>query len=304
MKHIFTLTVAVLLFYNAQSQEAFLPEIFGQFENVRDLAISPNGEEIYFTIETPRKEFSSIACIRKKGKKWSKPKIATFSGQFKDLEPFFSPDGLKMYFASARPTNEASSQPKDMDIWYVSRKTLQSKWSKAANVGSPVNTSKDEFYPSVASSGNLYFTRLAEDASRKEDIFISKWKDEKYELPTVLSDSVNSVLYEYNAFVSPDESLIIFTSYGRAEEMGGSDMFYSKKNENGEWGKAQHLKAPVNSNKIDYCPFVKDGYLYFTSERSEVPKSFKKPQSVKSLKKISQQYTNGMGRIYRVKFEF
>jgi len=301
MKRIFTLLFVLTIFQiQAQTVEPFLPKIFSQFENVRDLAISPDGKEIYFTIETPKKEFSTIAYIKKKGKKWSKPKVASFSGQFKDLEPFFSPDGLKMYFASARPTDKKSDQPKDIDIWVVSRTTIQSKWSKATNIGAPVNTEKDEFYPSVATSGNLYFTRAV--ANRKEDIFMSKWKDNTYQSPTALSDSVNSKLYEYNAFVTLDESMIIFTSYGRKEEMGGSDMFYSKKKKDGSWTTAKHLTA-LNSNKIDYCPFVKDGYLYFTSERSEVPKSFKRKQTIKDLKRTAKQYTNGMGRIYRVKID-
>jgi len=31
-------------------------------------------------------------------------------------------------------------------------------WSKAENLGTAINTEADEFYPSIARNGNLYFT--------------------------------------------------------------------------------------------------------------------------------------------------
>ncbi|WP_321538323.1 hypothetical protein [Flavobacterium piscinae] len=50
--------------------------------------------------------------------------MVSFTGKYKDLEPFLSTDGLKLYFASNRPLTE-SGEPKDFDIWYVERKTLK-----------------------------------------------------------------------------------------------------------------------------------------------------------------------------------
>lgn len=282
--------------------EPFLSAIFGGIANVRDIAISADGSEIYFTAESPKKDFSTILVMRGKGNKWSAPEIASFSGKYRDLEPFLSPDGLQLFFASARPNDANSTQPKDVDIWRVTRSTITNTWSEPENLGNTINTIKDEYYPSVATSGNLYFTRFAEDKSRKEDIFISRWENGKYSAPQALSDSVNSKTYEFNAFIAPDESYILFTSYGRSDDMGGGDLYVARRDKQGVWQPAQHLGNDVNSTKIDYCPFVdKNGVLYFTSERNEIPAYQEKKTTWKGLQSQFQQYANGMGRIYTVR---
>jgi Tol biopolymer transport system component len=266
---------------NAQSNPTpFLPEIFGQFPNVRDLAMTSDGREIYFTVESYKKEFAAILFIRKKGKKWSKPEVASFSGQYRDLEPFFSPDGLRLYFVSTRPTDTAVSK-KDADIWYVKRNTSDAAWSALIHMDAIVNSVQDEYYPAITNSGNLYFTRESDDPKRKEDIFISKFQNGKYTEPVALCDSVNSTTFEFNAYVSPDEQYILFSSYGRADDAGGSDLYISQKNANGEWTAAKNLGADINSKKIDYCPFAdwKTNILYFTSERNSVKLQYDSKQN-------------------------
>jgi len=242
--------------------------------------------------------------MQKTEKGWSAPEVTSFSGRYRDLEPFFSANGLKLYFASARPLSVATNKSKDVDIWFVERKNKQATWSEAINMGTAINTDKDEYYPSVASSGNVYFTRMADD-NHKEDIFISCYEKQQYTTAQALNDSVNSKTYEFNAFVSPDESYIIFTSYGRADDMGGSDMYISVKNKNGAFTKAQQMGNEINSNKIDYCPFVdvKNHMLYFTSERNNVPTEFAEKQNLQSLQKTLSQYSNGSDRIYSVPFD-
>ncbi len=286
----------------AQEVKPFLPNIFGPLGNVRDLSMRSDGQELYFTWQSPKQDFSAILCLKKAGKTWSAPQVASFSGQYRDLEPFLSPDGLRLYYASARPI-QAKEQPKDVDIWYVERKNWQSVWSAPIHTGKTLNTDADEYYPAVTNAGHLYFTRFSSDASRKEDIFYSKWENGAYQTAVALSDSINSPTYEYNAYVSPDESLIIFSSYGRKDDLGGSDLYICRKNADGTWQKARHLGSKINSKKLDYCPFYDavSQTLYFSSERSEVAKAFETPQTVEALKTHFQQYSNGLGRIYWVK---
>lgn len=285
-----------------QTPEPAFPELFGKFTNVRDFAMNEAKTELYFTVESPKKEFSVIMVVEKKGKKWGKPAVASFSGQFKDLEPFLSPDGLKLYFASNRPKGEGKA-PMDMDIWVVDR-NMAGKWGEPKPLGDGINTEKDEFYPSVARNGNLYFTRESDDRQRKEDIFVAEWKKDQYEKANPLPDAINSNTYEFNAFITPDDNALIYTSYGRNTDLGGSDMYINHRNGDGTWGEAIHLGSTVNSNKIDYCPWwdEKEGVLYFTSERSMVPKVQETQMTWEDLEKQFGQYTNGMGRIYRIPF--
>ena len=179
--------------------------------NERDFALSPDGREIYYTIYTPKSSFQTIvSCSRQKDGKWTKPEVVSFAGEFSDLEPAFSADGQTLYFSSNRPTSGNGDTKKDFDIWKVKR--VGGGWSKPENLGEPVNTSADEFYPSITKSGNLYYTAAYAGGPGKEDIYVATLKDQQYQKPVPLDTTVNSRLYEFNAFVSPDEKFILFTS--------------------------------------------------------------------------------------------
>lgn len=298
---LFSSALIAQIISKSETPTFFIPEIFQDFPNVRDISISKNQQEIYFTVEGFRKEFSFIAVVRFQNGNWGKVKVVSFSGKDKDLEPFLSPDNLKLYFVSNRPVS--LNIPKiDMDIWVVERKSIASKWSKPKNMGAVINTDKDEFYPSVTNSGNLYFTATYEDSKGLEDIYVSTFINGKYSKPVSLSTSVNSTTYEFNAFVSPNEDLILFTSYKREGSFGGGDLYMSKKEDNGDWSEAKNLGSSINSNKIDYCPFVnfKTNTLYFTSERSQQNKNFTKPMTIKELLNHMNSRPNGMSRIYKV----
>lgn len=298
-KIIFLFFIPVAL--NAQDSKPELAfDILSKYPNTRDITISSDGSEAYFTLQSPLEETSIIAFSKKVKSKWCEPDMVNFTGQFRDLEPFLSPDGKRLYFASNRPSNDNDSLP-DFDIWYVERKSIQDDWSQPINLGSPVNTEQDEFYPSVSTNQNIYFTSNREVEKKKDDIYFSKWTKDGYLAPVALSDSINSVGYEFNAFISPDESFLIFTAYNRVGGMGSGDLFISVKKD-GQWMAAQNMGDKINSPFMDYCPFYdsKQKQFYFTSKRSEmyVEKDFK---SISEFYKEISKPENGWSRIYTVK---
>jgi len=270
--------------------------------NERDFALSPDGTEILYTISTPKSTFQTIVFSKRSAKgEWSSPEIPSFAGEYSDLEPAFSADGNTLYFSSNRPTS--GTDPKDFDMWKVTR--VGNGWSKAENLGKVVNTEADEFYPSVAKNGNLYFTAAYLGGPGREDIYVSSLKDNQYQKPVVLDTMVNSKAFEFNAFVDPDEKFILFTSYGRKDDAGGGDLYMSVKDGGGKWKPARNLKD-LNSKQIDYCPFVSpDGkVLFLTSERHQLPVSFAGAKSnVQTIRDIAQSPLNGTGNIYWVDFQ-
>ncbi|SHH99244.1 WD40-like Beta Propeller Repeat [Chryseolinea serpens] len=270
--------------------------------NERDMAISPDGKEMYYTLEAAQNAFSTILYRHKlPGNKWSAPEVAPFSGQFKDLEPAFSADGHRLFFSSNRPLSD--TQPKDFDIWVVER-TKDGTWSSPRNVGAPVNTGANEFYPSVALSGNLYFTSEYEKGVGKEDIYMCPWQGGKYGESIALDTAVNSKLWEFNAFVSPDEKFILFTSYGRKDDQGGGDLYISFRDAGGAWQPAKNVSA-LNSPKLDYCPFVSfdQKILFFTSSRHDLPATYEKPATHAALVKAYNGVRNGSENIYWIDFQ-
>lgn len=269
--------------------------------NERDFAISPDGKEIYFTVSTPKSTFQTIVFIRQiNGKEWTKPAVVSFGGEFSDLEPAFNADGSTLYFSSNRPLS--GNESKDFDIWKVVRKG--DTWGVPENLGSEINTQTDEFYPSITKSGDLYFTAAYKDGPGREDIYVARLFNNKYEKPIALDTAINSKFYEFNAFVSQDEKYILFTSYGRKDDMGGGDLYISVKDSKGNWSPALNLKE-LNSRQLDYCPYISpDGKsLFITSERHQLTTSYSSHKA--SYKEIVQTYLsplNGVGNIYWIDF--
>jgi len=234
---------------------------------------------------------------------WKDAQIASFSGKYTDLEPFLANDGLRLYFASDRPKKQNKSDDLDFDIWYVERESMDAPWSEPVNMGAPINTEHNEFYPSLSSSGNLYFTTDRPGTLGKDDILFSALVDGLYLEPMPLDSAINSAGYEFNAFVAPDESYLIYTAYSRPDGQGSGDLYISYRDVTGKWSPAKNLGADINSPKMDYCPFVLNGSLYFTSRRSDIQVAGSGFTELDDLLAELNKHDNGQSRLYVTPFK-
>ncbi|MBS3777537.1 MAG: PD40 domain-containing protein [Bacteroidales bacterium] len=267
----------------------------GMFE--RDAALSPDGKSFYFTLRYTR-SMAAIAYSNKIGEKWTKPRIAEFSGKYYDIEPVFHPDGKRLFFVSNRPIHK-TGESKDFDIWYVTRR--EDGWSEPVNLGKPVNQEGNEFYPSFTRDGSIYFTAELDPTRGGEDLYVCQYQDGRFMPPKNLGDSVNTNKGEYNGFVSPDGSFIIYTSEGMGEGYGSGDLYIAFKNRKGQWRKAINMGEQVNSRAFEYCPALSaDGkFLFFTSQR--MARDIKdQPMDYRQLQKYHSKPENGNGDIYRI----
>jgi hypothetical protein len=162
-------------FIASDTPGVFAPGVVSDGFANRDMSISPDGNDLFYTIHWYLGLYSVIFHSQKINNRWTKPDTAWFSGKYNDMEPAFSPDGNRLFFSSNRPL-KMSDTVKDYDIWYLQKKG--NKWEDPVNLGAAVNSDKDEFYPSLTKSGNLYFTRNNDD--RGDDIFISVLKDGQF----------------------------------------------------------------------------------------------------------------------------
>ncbi len=257
--------------------QEFLPEVIGEIPDVRDFSMTQDGNSCYFTVQSAILPRSIIVGISKKEGKWGSPYIMPFSGQYSDLEPFLSSDGQRIYFASNRPkVNDIDGKP-DFDIWYVD-KVGEDKWSEPVNLGTPVNSEGNEFYPAITDSGNIYFTLIDPAVGPADDIYVSIKSDTGYVKPVAISGGVNTEGAEFNAYVHTDESFIIFSGWQRADGQGRGDMYISFQ-ESGVWSQAVNVGDAVNSAGMEYCPFYHEasGRIFFTSRRGtgfDIPDKF------------------------------
>ena len=263
----------------------------------RDIAISKDGTEIIYTIGDYKQSLRSLVSLKKENGNWSKGELLSFTGSHNDIEPFISPTGDKLYFASDRPIDR-SDQDKDYNIWYCNK--INDEWSEPILMDTVINKEGDEYYPSVGKTGNMYFTSSRLNGIGSEDIFCSKYVNGVYQEAEVLDTNINTKTYEFNAFINPEEDILIFSSFGRPDGLGGGDLYVSRKDSLGNWLPSRNLAAPINSKNLDYCPFVDypNNMFYFTSDRSD---SINSPiSSIEAFKQFSRRTSNGMGNIYRI----
>src|SRR5690554_427885 len=295
---LFMLISNVLVAQNQLKVEPF-DKTLNQFVNVRDFCISKDGNEAFFTIQSPSQEISQLAYIKKKDNQWSQPELLPFNDSYMYLEPFLSHDNNRLFFASDRPLMDSDNKKKDFDIWFVDRKSKDDEWSAPKNLGAPVNSELDEFFPSVSKNNNLYFTMVSPIGFGKDDIYYCKWEDGKYSKPMLLNENINGEGYEFNAFISENENFLIYSKYNEKDGQGSGDLYISKKDADGNWTKATNLGVPVNTKYMEYCPFYdeQNQMLYFTSKRNNLkPRKF---NSISEFTSYMEQNENGLSKVYK-----
>ncbi|MFC1724437.1 hypothetical protein ACFL4T_02340 [candidate division KSB1 bacterium] len=267
--------------YLGQKPPGMIPEIFApgivssEHQEHSSLSISPDGKEMWWSrwrLPHDLDKFPQVIMfIKVENGRWSQPRVAPFSGKYRDGGPAFSPNGNKIFFYSRRPLEKKTDEMHDNDIWFVERN--EDSWSKPMNLGSTVNSPFVDATPSLAANGNLYFTsnrNQYDDPIGNNDIFVSEYRNDNYTEPKVLNSAINtSYARESFPFIAPDESYIIFSRDSRRFDTEGNviegdrKLMISFRDENGEWQDAMDMGTDFAKTRF---PFVSpDGkYLFFT----------------------------------------
>ena len=182
------------------------------------------------------------------------------------------------------------------------------KWSKPFNMGAPINTGNWESQPSFSSDGKtLYFIRGKVRYKQRrnpgeQDIYMTQIKDDgTWSVPKKLSDKINTPGREESVQIHPDGQTLYFSSDGHPG-MGSLDIYLSRLDETGEWGKPENMGYPINTFKEENSTLVSSGgeFAYFASNReggygSLDLYSFEIPQSKRPIKTTFMK-----GKVYDV----
>jgi len=212
---------------------------------------------------------SEIRYSRLKGKEWTEPETIVVHESYGYNDPFLSPDENRLYFISDRALDGVGSKI-NHDIWYVEKS--ENGWSDPINAGTNINSADKEYYMSFTKDGTMYFSSNVNAPEERKgydfDIYYSKNIDGVFQEAVKLGDSINTLWYEADVFIDPDETYIIFSA-GRKEGFGRGDLYISFRNADGTWSKSKNMEQPINSEKHELCPFVSlDGkYLFYTSNQ-------------------------------------
>jgi len=278
------------------SARLFGPDAISTGINDRDFAISPDGNEIFFSREAGNFRYSTIFHTQRTDDIWSFPEVFEYCTNpgYKYIEPHLSPDGNEIFFISTMPADSASTG--NEDIWVCTK--TEGKWSEPQNLGLPVNTKSKEFYPSVTVDGTIYYTHL-DTIANEEFIYRSKLVNGAYQVPEKLGPNVNIGRARYNAFVAVNETYIIIPAYGMPDSYGATDYYISFRDSLDNWSQPINMGPEINTaySREWSASVSTDGkYLFFMSDRMGGPSL--EQLSAESLQKFHNSPQNGSTDIY------
>ena len=272
----------------------FAPGVVSSPDYEFNTSFTPDGDTVYFSKSDVAFNRITIVYSQRKNGRWSQPRVAGFSGFWKDTDPFVSPDGKRLFFSSTRPADGGTAPRQDYDIWYVDL-TSAGVWGEPHNLGSPVNTTDNELYPSVTRDGTLYFC-----ASRRGvpglHLYRSARVNGQYGNPEPLPFSSQAT--DLDGTVAADESFIVFISRDRGG-VGAGDIFVSFRHTGGSWSMPKNLGAPINSASQEIATGLSpdNRTLYFASSRTDLP-ARTAPVNYAQLEDELHGIQNGLLNIY------
>ena len=200
-----------------------------------------------------------------------------------------SADGNMMFFTACGRSDGRGS----CDI-YFSRKT-GSGWSAPVNLGMPLNTPYWESQPSFSSDGKtLYFVSNRPGGRGDKDIWMAT--SEKYNpegipifgSPVNLGANINTTGEENSPFIHHDNKTLYFSSDGHGG-MGEQDIFFSRRNSDGEWQMPVNVGYPINTqgDEMGFIVNARGDRAYFSSDgmmegrKNKVIYTFELPEPIR-----------------------
>lgn len=181
-------------------------------------------ETVYFSRNDAKKgkdgrQFMRMYSATKSGGAWGEPKLMSFSvGDHDDMHPVISIDGDKLFFASNRQGGQGG-----MDL-YVSYR-IGDSWTEPVNLGSGVNTPKNEAFPFIHADNTLYFASDGQAGGKGGfDLYYVIPEGSQWTKPVNMGDPFNTPGDDFGLIVDLNKINGYFASNGRGGT-GGDDIF-------------------------------------------------------------------------------
>jgi len=282
----------------------FAPGLINTGLFTRDFSMSPDGKEIYFSVIAGNAAIIMVSELE--NGVWQEPVIASFSGtKYFDFEPHVSPDGNQILFLSTCPKKGQEEKPGwgNQNIWAVDRTT--DGWSEPYEIGSPVNTENNEFFPSLTTNGKIYYNHSVE--FNDVAIYCAEKVNGKFAEPEKLSFKNDSNLLLFNATVSHDESFIL--TCGSSKNIRNQTRYYVAFNlGNNQWSDLVDLTEYLGyeGGRVASISLSPDGKYIFFSAAVTNPKNTVVQPGMKISELIHNRNLpqNGTSNIYWISADF
>ena len=185
---------------------------------------------------------------------------ASVNSKMSEYLPSKTIDGTQLFF-----TRRVDTYNED---FYSATRQNASNWETAQPLRGSLNTPQSEGAMMISQDGTwLVFTGCYRpDSYGGCDLYISYKTKEGWSAAKNLGNRINSDQWESQPCLSPDKRELYFASR-RPGGLGGSDIYVSRLQENGQWSDPENLGPGINSSADEQCPFIHadNQTLYFTS---------------------------------------
>lgn len=141
-------------------------------------------------------------------------------------------------------------------------------WSKAEPLPGNLNTEENEGAQTISQDGRmLIFTGCnMEDGEGSCDLYVSYLTKNGWGERVNIGRIINTEFWESQPSLSPDKRALYFAARDPSG-FGGSDLFVSYLQPNGQWGTPRNMGPEVNTSADESCPFIHpdNQTFYFTS---------------------------------------
>ncbi|MEM7041055.1 MAG: hypothetical protein AAF570_29090, partial [Bacteroidota bacterium] len=178
------------------------------------------------------------------------------NSQYDEIMPIISPDGKTLYYDRKDHPENTGGIVND-DIW-MSTLGSTNKWTRAENVGPPLNNKGHNFLTAISPDGNtaLLGNVYEKDGSMSSGLSIARATRDGWGFPKRL---VIRNYYNNNKFsefhLGTDGKTIIMTVQ-RADSRGGKDLYVSFVRPDGTWTEPKNLGRAVNTAATEMSPFL------------------------------------------------
>lgn len=249
---------------------AFDPKPLGDSINTKQSEYFPSltaDDEILIFTRRDRGDDENFYRSQRMGSGWQAPTplegVNTLDNEGAQA---ISPDGSWLVFTGCNREGDGSQGACDL-YWSQLKST---GWTKPVPFSAVINSPDWDAQPSIgADNKTLIFTSSRTGTRGSMDLWqTTRQPGGKWGKPENLGPNINTPGKDHTPFFHPDGQTLYFAS-DSLPGMGGSDIFFVRRDTGGVWGKPQNMGYPINTKGEEGMMVVSlDGRrAYFASDR-------------------------------------
>lgn len=185
-----------------------------------------------------------------------------------ELLPVISPDGNTLFF-TRQNHSENIGITSNQDVWYSAKDQTTNMFSKAQNIGTPINNSDNNAMLSISADGQtaLMLNVYKPDGTTINGISIARKGNNGWELPEEVKVENYYNRSPYGEYHLNADNKTIVMAIQRDDAIGSKDVYVCFAKEDGTWTEPKNLGSSINTVEGETSPFLAADRktLYFSS---------------------------------------